>query len=141
MTKCRIYVEMVDFEEFYDTTAIQMIKEALLNSVTNHFELRIWSAKSFNGMPWPTLSIVPVAEQEGWQRVAQRINQAHCNNIVIYGSTLHDFGFPVITSLTNINNFVIAQKLQAEESEFGSEVEPFNVVTQATVPAATPAGQ
>ena len=140
MKKSRIYVEMVDFEEFYDETAIKMIRESLLNSVTKYFELRIWSAKSFNGMPWPTLSIVPVAKQEGWQRVVQRINQAHCSNIVIYGSTEHDFGFPVITSLTNINNFVIAQKLLNEESSFGPEVEPFNVFTQTTVPAVIPAG-
>jgi hypothetical protein len=140
MKKSRIYVEMVDFEEFYDEATIKMIRETLLNSVTKYFELRIWSAKSFNGMPWPTLSIVPVAHQEGWHRVAQRINRAHCSNIVIYGSTEHDFGFPAITTLTNINNFVIAQRLQSKASDFGPEVEPFNVFTHTTVPAMIPAG-
>ena len=139
MKKSRIYVEMVDFEEFYDEAAIQMIRESLLNSVTKYFELRIWSAKSFNGLPLPTLSIVPVAEQEGWQRVAQRINRAHCSNIVIYGTTVHDFGFPSITSLTNINNFVMARNLQNEDSIIAPESEAFNVVTQITVPAVIPA--
>jgi hypothetical protein len=138
MTKNRIFIEMVDFEDFYDDATIALIRETLLQSVTKYFELRVWSAKSFNGLPWPTLSIVPVAEQEGWQRVAQRINQAHCSNIVIFGSTRHDFGFPVIHSLTNINNFVLAQKRMKEKPVANTDAQAFNVFTHTTVPASMP---
>jgi hypothetical protein len=134
MNKKRIFIEMVDFEEFYDEAAIKLIKNTLLHSMTKYFELRVWSTRAFNGLPWPTLSIVPVAEQEGWQKVAQRINNAHCDNIVIYGKTQHHFGFPVITSLTNINNFVLAQKLLSDDSLSGQESTHFNVFTKTTVP-------